>query len=196
MWNLANGLTCSRFVMAPIMVWLLLSLQGEATKTLSWMALALLIVTLLTDMFDGIAARAQGQVTDFGKIMDPVADSTFFMTVLFGFSEADRFDVPIWMPLIVLYREVAMHVLRRYAALRGIVLPARFSGKAKMVIQSVVTAALLLAVACRDSGWIVFDEKQAAYWAVLTIVAANILSLPEYFRAFPAPDKSKPPVAP
>ena len=186
MLNLPNALTCSRFVTGPVFLWLLLGMTGTETAARSWAALAVLVVTLLTDMFDGILARAQQQVTDFGKVMDPVADSTFFMTFLFAFSAAPRFSVAIWLPLIVLYREVAMHVLRRYAALRGIVMAARTSGKAKMAAQSVVAIALLLAIACKDSGYLAFDERAAAFWVVAFIAAVNILSLPEYLLQIPA----------
>ena len=56
--------------------------------------------------------------------------------------------------LVVLYREIGMHVLRRYAALRGIVLAAKFSGKAKMVIQSIALILLLILIVAADSGWI------------------------------------------
>ena len=129
--NWANALTLSRFALAPLMLWLTLRLEPGAWGV-STAAFLLLGLTLLTDLFDGMVARAHKVVTNFGKIMDPVADSTFFLTVLFAVSASPRFRdaFPVWMPIVVLYREVAIQVLRRYAALRGIVLAAKWSGKA------------------------------------------------------------------
>ena len=174
MWNLANILTLSRFVTAPIFLWLILSMPEEGDTTLAWTATILLLVTLLTDMLDGTVARACGAVTDFGKIMDPVADSTFFLTAILAFVVSDRFQAPVWTALVVLYREIGMHVLRRYAALRGIVLAAKFSGKAKMVIQSFALILLLLLIVAADSGWININLQTCAFW-VFVIIAFAIL---------------------
>jgi CDP-diacylglycerol--glycerol-3-phosphate 3-phosphatidyltransferase len=190
--NLANALTLSRFVLAPVMLWLLTRLQAPAEAGFAaWVApaaAAVLLVALLTDMFDGVAARNLKHVTDFGKIMDPVADSTFFMTVLFALSASERIDLPIWMPLLVLYREVAMHVLRRYAALRGVVLAAKKSGKAKMATQSIAILAALLVLSASDLGLLRLGESSLGkifFGVGLLVVAANLLSLPEYLRDVP-----------
>ncbi len=156
LFNLANCLTLSRFVFAPVMLALLRAMNdpdydADAWKT-SLAVVAVLAAALLTDLFDGMVARARGEVTNFGKIMDPVADSTFFMTLLFGLSSCPRFgdSVSLWFPMLVLYREVAMHILRRYAALKGHAMPAKMSGKIKMFSQSVATALFFLLVLARD----------------------------------------------
>ena len=189
----ANLLTLSRFAAAPVMLGLLLRLRTPAEEGMvpwfSAAAFALLVATLLTDLFDGMVARAQHQVSDFGKIMDPVADSTFFMTLLFGLAACPRFNFPIWIPLIVLWREVAMHVLRRYAALRGRVLAAKTSGKAKMVVQSVLMLAFFLALGASDLGAYFVSEAtlDRALWVGGVVIAVvNLLSLVEYMREAPA----------
>jgi CDP-diacylglycerol--glycerol-3-phosphate 3-phosphatidyltransferase len=188
MFNLANSLTLSRFLLAPLFLLLMLNLNTP-NPTLGGLSLGILIITLLTDMFDGMAARAQNQVTNFGKIMDPVADSTFFLTALFAFSAVPRFGVPIWLPLIVLYREVGMHVLRRYAALNDIVLAAKFSGKAKMVVQCVVTFALLLFLILQDSNACQYVKdinlKHVMLGGTSVIAFVNIISMIEYLREIP-----------
>jgi CDP-diacylglycerol--glycerol-3-phosphate 3-phosphatidyltransferase len=183
--NIANALTLSRFVFAPIFLYLLLMMEGKDTVSMDFYAIVILAVAMLTDLFDGIVARASNTVTDFGKIMDPVADSTFFLTAFFGFVVSSRFAVPIWIPLIVLYREIAMHVLRRYAALRGVVLAAKFSGKAKMVIQAVLTSALLLLVTAIDMEWVDMSLqvlRKVTFWTLLIIAIINVLSMIEYLR--------------
>ena len=156
LFNLPNCLTLSRFIFAPVTLVLLQAMNDPDYDAGAWkISLALVLVlavTLLTDLFDGMLARARGEVTNFGKIMDPVADSTFFMTLLFGLSSCPRFgdNVSLWFPMLVLYREVAMHILRRYAALKGHAMPAKMSGKIKMFSQSVATSLFFLLVLARD----------------------------------------------
>lgn len=224
--NLANGLTLSRFVAAPFMVWLILmlaapgqpaqllregaaavdSLSGGAVKLnldadgdpvwpVTLATLILMSLTLLTDMFDGWVARRMKIVTDFGKIMDPVADSTFSMTVLFALSACPRFReyFPVWIPLVVLYREIGMQVLRRYGALRGKVMAAKWSGKIKMGLQSALLVAFFLLAAYSDyvaaSAPAFMNEAALGatlYWVGVVIAVVNVLSLVEYCRDVPA----------
>ncbi|MDR1519797.1 MAG: CDP-alcohol phosphatidyltransferase family protein [Planctomycetota bacterium] len=194
--NLPNSLTLSRFFFAPIMLFLLLRLENPANNPDAWKitaaACAVLAVALLTDLFDGLLARTRGEVTNFGKIMDPVADSTFFMTLLFGLSACDRFgpSVSLWFPVLVLYREIAIHIFRRYAALKGNAVPAKRSGKIKMFSQSFLTAAFFLLTLIRDwqgtaSG--VSEEllRSLVFWLALFTVGVNYWSLIEYSRDVP-----------
>ena len=156
LFNLPNTLTLSRFAFAPVMLVLVQQMRDPEFMPGAWKislaAVLVLGVTLLTDLFDGMVARARKEVTNFGKIMDPVADSTFFMTLMFGLSACDRFgeDVSLWFPILILYREIAMHILRRYAALKGHAVPAKMSGKIKMFTQSVFTSLFFLLVLLRD----------------------------------------------
>jgi len=188
--NPANALTLSRFLAAPVMLGIVLCLRAPGGTTSSWslVALILLVATILTDLFDGMVARAYRIVTDFGKIMDPVADSTFFMTLLFGLAASPRFSLPIWIPMVVLWREVAMQVLRRYAALRGLVLAAKFSGKAKMAIQSTCMILFFLCLALSDLGVCRVREillTRALLASGVLIAVVNDLSLFEYAREIP-----------
>ncbi len=200
LFNLPNILTLSRFVCAPIMLWLILNLRNPETyvaawKTSLWLAI-ILVVALFTDLIDGAVARARAEVTNFGKIMDPVADSTMFMTLLFGLSASQRFGaaVSIWIPILVLYREIAMQILRRYAALKGNAVPAKLSGKIKMFSQSVATAIFFVLVFIRD--WTFANSQNGAlisegalstivFWVAVFTVIVNLLSLIEYSRDVP-----------
>jgi CDP-diacylglycerol--glycerol-3-phosphate 3-phosphatidyltransferase len=199
LFNLPNCLTLSRFFFAPIMLYLVLELEDPALRPESWKttlaACAVLALVLLTDLFDGLAARFRREVTNFGKIMDPVADSTFFMTLLFGLSAGDRFGpaVSLWFPILVLYREIGIHILRRYAALKGNAVPAKRSGKIKMFSQSLAMAAFFLATLWRDwevaatgtSGLGEAFLRSFAFWLALFIVGMNYWSLIEYSRDVP-----------
>ncbi len=192
--NPANALTLSRFVAAPVMLYLVLQLRSPSSADgiarVPLAMLVLMLVTILTDLFDGMVARAYRVVTNFGKIMDPVADSTFFMTLLFAMSANERFRgfFPIWFPLFVLWREVAMQVLRRYGALSGKVLAAKVSGKVKMVIQSVAMTSFLVFLCVADSGLLRVPETCLQHYLFLcgiVVVLVNLLSLIEYLRDVP-----------
>lgn len=199
LFNLPNCLTLSRFLFAPVILALLQHMNDPAYDRNAWrISLAITIVlavTLLTDLFDGMVARARGEVTNFGKIMDPVADSTFFMTLLFGLSACSRFgdSVSLWFPVLVLYREIAMHILRRYAALKGHAVPAKMSGKIKMFSQSVATALFFLLALARD--WMtartgtspITEEflRGFAFCLACFTVAVTWWSMIEYFRDVP-----------
>ncbi len=200
LFNLPNVLTLSRFVLAPIMLVLVMHMRDPAEYVHAWRTslwvVIIMAVAMLTDLFDGAVARARGEVTIFGKIMDPVADSTFFMTLLFGLFACKRFGgaIDVWMPILVLYREVAIHILRRYAALKGHAVPAKLSGKIKMFSQSLVTAAFFVAVLIRDwsfanrpDGALIGEPSllSFAYATGLFTVVVNILSLIEYSRDVP-----------
>ncbi|MDR3211533.1 MAG: CDP-alcohol phosphatidyltransferase family protein [Planctomycetota bacterium] len=197
--NPPNLLTLSRFALAPVMLGLVMALSDPVGHPDAWiyslLALLVLLLTLLTDLLDGMLARARGEVTIFGKIMDPVADSTFFMTVLFGLSASQRFGpvVSVWLPILVLYREVAIHIFRRYAALKGDAVPAKISGKVKMFSQSLVIAVFFLLVLLRDwthvagvGAWLTETTlASVALWSSVFVVAVNLLSLIEYSRDVP-----------
>lgn len=199
LFNLPNCLTLSRFICAPVMLALILALRNPEEDADAWRisaaACLLLALALLTDLFDGLAARTRGEVTNFGKIMDPVADSTFFMTLLFGLSACDRFGpwVSLWFPILVLYREIGIHIFRRYAALKGNAVPAKRAGKIKMFAQSMATAAFFLLTLARDwqvrtSGASFVGEgalRRFAFWLAIFTVTMNYWSLIEYSRDVP-----------
>lgn len=199
LFNLPNSLTLSRFFFAPVMLLLVMAMRDPLEDAGDWKvslaAVAVLAIVLLTDLFDGMVARARREVTNFGKIMDPVADSTFFMTLLFGLSACPRFgaSVSLWFPMLVLYREIAIHILRRYAALKGHAVPAKRSGKIKMFSQSLFTAAFFLLVLYRDlavagDGHSAVSEaflNQFVFFLAVFTVAVNYWSLIEYSRDVP-----------
>ncbi len=200
LFNLANALTLSRFAFAPLMLMLVQEMRDPAFMHGAWKislaALAVLAVTLLTDLFDGMVARARKEVTNFGKIMDPVADSAFFMTLLFGLANCERFGeyVSLWFPILILYREIAIQILRRYAALKGHAAPAKQSGKIKMFTQSVFTCLFFLLVLARDwlhdaagaEPFITEDFlRLAVFLLCLYTVAITYWSLIEYAKDVP-----------
>lgn len=133
--NLPNKLTLSRIIAVPFFVIAYLE---------NWYIAATIIflAASLTDAFDGKIARSRGLVTNFGKIMDPLADK---ILVLAAFTVMVQLgQVPGWMLIVILAREFIVAGLRTVAAADGIVIAAGFTGKLKTVLQMIAVPLLML----------------------------------------------------
>ena len=108
------------------------------------LALGVFLVGMTTDVLDGHIARTRGPITDFGKLMDPIADKLFVGTAFVALAALGLLDVAI--VAVILVREVAVSGLRWVAKERGAVIAADGFGKAKAGLQ-VVTVATLIYVA-------------------------------------------------
>jgi CDP-diacylglycerol---glycerol-3-phosphate 3-phosphatidyltransferase len=138
--NLANALTVARLVMVPIFVALLLSARDEHD---GWRlaATAVFVLASLTDRFDGEVARRRGTVTDFGKIADPIADKALTGAALISLSSIG--DLPWWVTMVILAREIGITLLRFWVIRRGVLAASR-GGKVKTVVQVVAIGLYLL----------------------------------------------------
>lgn len=130
-WNLPNTLTVLRLFMVPGFASLLWLSHGEHA---GWLAAATGVFALATatDYYDGSLARAQGTVTSFGKIADPIADKALTGTAFVGLSLLGL--LPWWVTAIILGRELGVTGLR-FVVLRYGVIPASRGGKSKTVLQ-------------------------------------------------------------
>lgn len=136
--SVANYLTFIRIFISPI--FLVLYLEHEAlgitSVMLPYLLLFLMGVSELSDAFDGYFARRYNQVTDLGKILDPMADSIARTSVFLTFTQ-DPVRLPMLLIFVFLYRDSVVSTLRTICALRGFALAARLSGKIKAVIQAI-----------------------------------------------------------
>ena len=133
--NLPNKLTIARMIAAPVYV-ILYALE------LYIPAFIVFVAASLTDMLDGRIARARGLVTNFGKIMDPLADKILVYSAFCMF--IDKGIVPGWMLIIILAREFAVSGMRTVAASEGKVIAAGMTGKIKTVLQMFAVLFLIL----------------------------------------------------
>jgi CDP-diacylglycerol--glycerol-3-phosphate 3-phosphatidyltransferase len=136
--NLPNTLTSLRIFLVPVLVAVLLTRERIGI----YVGTAIFCVAVLTDYLDGYLARRRCQVTRLGILLDPIADKLLTMSALIALVELKA--VPAWMVLIIIAREVIVTGLRNTAALRGVLMPASFLGKCKMVLQVVAIFLLLL----------------------------------------------------
>jgi CDP-diacylglycerol--glycerol-3-phosphate 3-phosphatidyltransferase len=148
--NLPNQLTVSRFGLTGLfLVALLVEFPMHAT-----VALVLFAAASLTDYFDGTLARKHGLITNFGILMDPLADKILTGSAFIAFVELGW--MPAWMVVIIVGRELAITGLRLLAAAKNLVLAAERFGKHKTVTQIVCILCILTSMAYPTwGGWAV-----------------------------------------
>jgi len=132
--NLPNKLTIARVIAVPFFI---------AAYYLNWFlaAFVIFVAASFTDMLDGRIARKNNLVTNFGKIMDPLADKVLVYSAI---CLMIPYFVPAWMLIIILAREFTVAGMRTVAASEGIVIAAGVSGKVKTVLQMIAVCLLLL----------------------------------------------------
>lgn len=144
--NLPNKLTISRILITLAFIFFVLS-EGLMAKV--W-ALAAFLLASLTDLLDGFIAKKKNQVTDFGKIMDPIADKILTLSAFLAFVELDI--VQAWMVIVIIFREVMITALRGFALAKGKVIPADDGGKQKTVSQVIAIIVILVFLIFKTGG--------------------------------------------
>lgn len=139
-WNIANYLTVFRIVLVPVFGWLLLADAGR-TASLRWWALACFVIAMATDRIDGDLARSRGLVTDFGKVVDPIADKLLVTMAFVGLSVIG--DLPWWVTITVLVREWGVTMVRFWVIRHGVMAAGR-GGKLKTLLQAVALGLFIL----------------------------------------------------
>ena len=141
--NLPNKLTILRILLVPF---ILLCFYLPPAWGM-WGAVVLFIVAAVTDTLDGRYARANNQVTDFGKFMDPIADKLLVTAVLIMLTAQGK--VPGVVTVLFIAREFAISGLRLVAAGKGVVLAAGNLGKIKTTLQDVALPFLMVGHAAK-----------------------------------------------
>lgn len=160
--NLPNKLTMLRIIMIPVFIIVLMT--GHY-----YISAVIFILASATDALDGHIARKHNLVTNFGKIMDPLADKLLVISALICL--VDLGDIAGWMVIVILAREFTVTGLRTVAAAQGIVIAAGMLGKIKTVLQMIAVPALLL------QNWpfslIGFPFAEIMLWAsvIMTIIS-------------------------
>lgn len=148
--NIANRLTVSRIILTFVFMFFLFC-HGLWAKVLS---LAIFTFAALSDFFDGWFAQRKNMVTDFGKLMDPVADKILVLAAFAAFVQLQLIDA--WMFVIIFSREILITSLRLFSLNKGKVLSAAKAGKHKTVSQMLVIFAIL--------GFIVSKEAMLTFF--------------------------------
>jgi CDP-diacylglycerol--glycerol-3-phosphate 3-phosphatidyltransferase len=138
--NIANALTVLRLLLVPVFLVALFAAGGDSV---GWRIVATVVFALasVTDRLDGDLARRLGLVTDFGKVVDPIADKALTGSALIGLSLLDL--LPWWVTVLITGREVGVTVLRFWVIRHGVI-PASRGGKTKTFAQAVAIGLYLL----------------------------------------------------
>ena len=177
-WTPANIVTCVRIVFIPVfMVLAELSCDVPGAIYLAAPAVAacvLYIVLSLTDKLDGYLARSRGEITDFGKFLDPIADKLLVFSALLILLEQGL--VSVWVVFIILLREFLVSALRMVAGAQGVVIAADQLGKAKTAVTMVSLCGYFVGFAASSLGF-----AHAAAWLLLIssalMIAAVVLTV-------------------
>lgn len=167
-WNLPNALTTLRIVLVPLFAWLLLHDDGQDTGY-RWWAAAVFIVAIATDRIDGDIARRRNLVTDFGKLMDPIADKALTGMAFVGLSVIG--ELWWWVTIVVLGREWGITVLRFWIIKYGVMAASR-GGKIKTFLQGVALSGMLMPFRDLTGGWDWIGE--ALWWISVAFMAAAV----------------------
>jgi len=192
--NLPNTLTLFRIFLVPLLVVVLLTppwttawvkQQVQDASSLHWLAdvaawlsnwrevvaVVIFLVAAATDWLDGFLARRRDEVTDLGKLLDPIADKLLTVSAFIALVELGV--APAWMIVVIVGREFAVSGMRSIAATRGVVIPASQWGKLKTVSQVVAIALLILTNELER--WLRYGNLgKAALWVVMILAVYSM----------------------
>lgn len=163
--TLPNLLTLFRVLLVPVLVALLVTELSIGDE----LAAAVFVLASVTDVADGYLARRRDTVTNFGKLMDPLADKLLVTAALVSLVSVDR--LATWVAMVIIAREFAVTGMRQIAIEQGHVIAASAWGKRKTALQVAMVLALILVHG--DPLWVDL--------LVYVTVAVTVLSGAEYF---------------
>jgi CDP-diacylglycerol---glycerol-3-phosphate 3-phosphatidyltransferase len=185
--TIPNAITVGRVVLAPVVFFLIL-MDGFWPRILAFL---LFLAAAFSDLWDGYLARKHGWVSDFGKLMDPLADKLLVVATFVPFylisnppTPTGHFPYwgafPWWVLAVIFGREVLVTAVRQVAARRGRVIPAGPEGKLKAVFQNIFCGATIFWFALQSAalthGWtgVFWDRWQAWLHAPVVLISLVI----------------------
>ena len=182
--TLPMALTASRLVLAPVFFVLFeLAIPGPA-----WLIIPVCVSFALmeiSDLLDGHAARTLKQESEIGKVLDPFADSLSRLTYFVAFAGAGI--LPLWILLVLIYRDVAVAYIRVMVSRGNVLMPARTSGKVKAWVYAFAGIGGVVDFSLAKLGWLT-DARGTVHLAAigLFVLAAAVAawSLMDYGATF------------
>ena len=181
--NIANRLTVGRIILTFVfMFFLSFPFKGAWVLWGKIVSLFVFMCAALSDYLDGLFAKKRNMITDFGKLMDPIADKILVIAAFAAFVQIQIIDA--WMFVIIISREIIITSLRLFALNKGKVLSATRAGKHKTVSQMLVIFLILVFIVSKevmltfftwDPGWEQLF-RQGIYFLMLLTVALTLYS--------------------
>ena len=196
MWNLPNIITLVRIALTPVIA-LLPFIQGYWPKFIDFCVFPF---AAISDVVDGYLARSRQQITDIGKLLDPVADKLLLLATLIPIYVISRTrhemyeipiwgSIPLWVCLCLIVREFAMTAFRQWAKGKGVVIQAQGVGKLKSVFQNIFIGATMLWFTFRDarkplgwenSGFAIFWNSFHGWFVAIALLVALTLTITSF----------------
>lgn len=170
--NISNKLTISRIILTFVFMYFLFAKWSGAR----YLAFITFLIASLTDYFDGYFARKEGTITEFGKLMDPIADKILVLAAFLAFVELEL--IPAWTVVIIVSREVTITGLRIAALTKGKVIEAEEAGKHKTVSQMIAIFMILIFLILKEAGKsLVFWNGDTERWVLNLIFFVMLLTV-------------------
>lgn len=163
-WNVPNQITLARLVLSIVLFVLLIFHQYLV-------GMVVFIVAASTDWIDGYWARKYGQVTKFGRVLDPFVDKIIICGTFIFLAAVPTSGITAWMAVLVVGRELLVTALRSFLEGEGADFSAQMSGKLKMVLQCVAAGVSLFALSYPSAT----DRPEWLQWLLIVSVWSAIL---------------------
>ncbi len=156
---------------------------GISIVALPYVLLGILTLSELTDAFDGYFARKFNQVSDFGKIVDPMADSISRISCFLVFTQGPL-KIPLLLIFVFIYRDFMISTLRTICALKGVALAARPSGKIKAIVQAIAIFLVIIFMIPYTLGRLpIGDYRTICIYIISCAALYTLYSAVDYFYA-------------
>lgn len=168
-----NALTIARIILVPVFIALMIMQHMRGSVSLLIASLVVFCIASYTDHLDGKLARRWQVVSDFGKLVDPIADKALMISAFVLLSLFQ--NLWWWFTAVVILREVAVTLLRMYLLRSGVVLPASKGGKIKTSLQILMVFLWMLAGICYP-----FNTQVGVvimYLAIAVLIAAFVATV-------------------
>lgn len=175
--HIPNILTMIRFLLVPVFIWLMFF--NPVKNHIMWGTIVFIIASI-TDYFDGMLARKFKVISNFGKIMDPLADKFLVVAALVALAAPQLKLIHPAVVIIIVIREFAVTIMRNRQAQKNIFIPANIWGKIKTIVQMVgIIFSLLFVSIFNLPGEVMSTAISVFFWVVAFI---TILSGVSYFK--------------
>ena len=176
-----NFLTLLRVILVPIFIWFVFF--ASIKYHLIW-GLVIFIIASITDYYDGMLARRFKVISDFGKVMDPLADKILITAALLALVVKLHY-ISFFMFTIIVFREIVVSILRSYYSKKNIYIAANIWGKLKTVLQMAgIIFSLGFASTLQFISNLKYYENKIVFWINVyfwIVVLVTILSGANYF---------------
>ena len=187
--HIPNILTMFRILLVPIYLFCLYIIRDQLGAEL---ALLVFILAGITDYFDGVLARKLKSITDFGKIIDPLADKIIVSVALISIALSPMNFISIYVVYIIIFREVLVTILRCWYQKKNIYVAANIWGKLKTTLQMIgiimaltINAGLYRMPILNDYKYNIIRGLQIFFWFVVVITIVSGITYLPLFNKYP-----------